>query len=262
MDRDELAKYLIEARIAGPVRTPREHNLANYRLLADRDPDYTFGLDFQGTWSFPEILALMAQRCGVEPDPGYDNGEDTINVQNTIERLDELARRVRTVARPGARVLLGTGHPTGLLAVHIELARWLRQSGAVVLRPEARWEEPEPSGRVRDRHVRYLAGVAVVTRGANLLHTHSPEPMRHMLAALADAGEPPPDLVIADHGFAGAAGAAGVPVVGFADSNDPALFVGEAEGLIEVCVPLDDNVPPHLYEPLSDYLLERLRNGS
>jgi hypothetical protein len=76
-----------------------------------------------------------------------------------------------------------------------------------------------------------------------------------MLAALAAAGEPPPDLVMADHGFAGAAGAAGVRTVGFADCNDPALFAGEAEGDIDVCVPLDDNVMPHLYVPMTRYLL-------
>ena len=70
--------------------------------------------------------------------------------------------------------------------------------------------------------------------------------MRGVLADLQDAGEALPDLVVADHGWAGAAGQAGVTAVGFADCNDPALFVGEAEGLVAVSVPLDDNVPPHL----------------
>ena len=76
-----------------------------------------------------------------------------------------------------------------------------------------------------------------------------------MLRALAEAGEPPPDLVVADHGWAGAAGQAGVTAVGFADSNDPALFVGEEEGKVAVAVPLDDNVAPHLYAPMTAYLL-------
>ena len=66
--------------------------------------------------------------------------------------------------------------------------------------------------------------------------------MRGLLAALAEDGEPPPDLVVADHGWAGAAGQAGITTVGFADCNDPALFVGEAEGKVAVVVPLDDNV--------------------
>ena len=81
--------------------------------------------------------------------------------------------------------------------------------------------------------------------------------MRAALADLAASGEPPPDLVVADHGWAGAAGQAGIDAVGFADCNDPALFVGEAEGRVRVCVPLDDNVMPHLYDPLTAYLLDR-----
>jgi hypothetical protein len=80
--------------------------------------------------------------------------------------------------------------------------------------------------------------------------------MEAMLAALRSAGEPMPDLVVADHGYAGAAGQAGVPTVGFADCNDPALFVGEAEGKVEVAVGLDDNVLPHHYPPVSAFLLD------
>jgi hypothetical protein len=51
-------------------------------------------------------------------------------------------------------------------------------------------------------------------------------------------------------------------VVGFADSNDPALFVGEAEGRVAVTVPLDDNVQPHLYAPVVDSLLAGLPQRS
>ncbi|HEX6920145.1 MAG TPA: phosphatase, partial [Actinomycetes bacterium] len=58
-------------------------------------------------------------------------------------------------------------------------------------------------------------------------------------------------------GWAGAAAQAGVEAVGFADSNDPALFVGEEEGTVAVAVPLDDNVAPHLYIPVTGYLLHR-----
>ena len=83
------------------------------------------------------------------------------------------------------------------------------------------------------------------------VHTHDAAPMEQMLAELGAAR---PDLVIADHGWAGAAGEAGVPTVAFADSNDPALFVGEAEGKIDVVVPLDDNVLPRYYTPLTERL--------
>jgi hypothetical protein len=64
--------------------------------------------------------------------------------------------------------------------------------------------------------------------------------------------------VIADHGWAGAAGEAGAHTVAFADCNDPGLFVGEAEGKIEVVVPLDDNVLPRYYAPLTERLVTQV----
>ena len=107
------------------------------------------------------------------------------------------------------------------------------------------------------RDLRYVNGVAMLHSGAELRHTHSPVPMQMILAALAEDGQPPPDLVVADHGWAGAAGEAGIDAIGYADCNDPALFVGEAEGKVLVSVPLDDNVAPHLYAPLTAYVLHR-----
>jgi hypothetical protein len=85
--------------------------------------------------------------------------------------------------------------------------------------------------------------------------------MELVLEALGDTGEPRPDLVVADHGWAGAAAEAGIDTLGYADCNDPALFVAEDEGKPLVTVPLDDNVPPHLYDPLSSYLLEGWAHG-
>jgi hypothetical protein len=255
--RGELIRWLVESRISGPVATSRENNLANFRLMAQRDPTYTFGLPLRGAWTFDDALALMAKRCGVAADPMYDAGEDTIDPELTVERIEAMADWLREVAERRGRVLIATGHPTGLLAVHLEIARALRAAGCTLLEPDAAWREVDRSGTPHERHIRHLLGVAVASQGANLLHTHSPVPMRIMLAALASSGQPPPDLVVADHGYAGAAGAAGVSTVGFADCNDPALFVGEAEGDVAVCVPLDDNVAPELYAPMTCYLLDR-----
>jgi hypothetical protein len=81
--------------------------------------------------------------------------------------------------------------------------------------------------------------------------------MEAMLAELAAESSDWPDLAIADHGWAGAAGEAGVDTVGFADCNDPALFAGAAEGKIKVVVPLDDGVSPHHYAPLTAYILDK-----
>jgi hypothetical protein len=58
-----------------------------------------------------------------------------------------------------------------------------------------------------------------------------------------------PDLVIADHGLAGAAIQAGVETLSIADVNDPALIVAKAQGRTEVVVVLDDHVPADAYWP-------------
>jgi hypothetical protein len=58
-----------------------------------------------------------------------------------------------------------------------------------------------------------------------------------------------PDLVLADHGFAGAAIEAGVETLSVADVNDPALILAKAQGRTEVVVVMDDHVAPDAYWP-------------
>lgn len=254
--RDELRAHLVASRIAGDVATSREDNLLKYGLLAARLPQSMFGLRPVGTWGLGEVLDVMVKRVGVSPDPTYLRGPDRIDPDLTLDGLDRLVAHLREAARPGARVLVATGHPAGLLPVHLAIAAGLRRAGARVLTPAAgrRYPTTTRHGRV-ERQIRYIGGVATVSTRGELNHTHSPRPMEMVLESLAAAGDSPPDLVVADHGWTGAAGEAGVTAVGFADSNDPALFVGEAEGTVAACVPLDDNVEPHLYEPVTAYLL-------
>jgi hypothetical protein len=252
-----LQDYLVAQRIAGDVATSREDNLRKYAMFADRSRGAMFGLDPKGTWDFADILDLMARRVGVSPDPGYRRGPDRIDPALTVAGLDRMAERLAAaVAAPGARVIVATGHPAGLLPVHLAVVAALRNRGARILTPAAGWsyQAGTRSGSTH-REIRYVGEVAMVSNRGELNHTHSPRPMEAILQSLADAGEVPPDLVVGDHGWAGAAGQAGVTAVGFADSNDPGLFVGEEEGTVAVAVPLDDNVAPHLYSPLTTYLL-------
>ncbi len=251
----DLRQHLIVTRIAGDVATTRENNLRNFGLMSARDPGYLFGLRPRGPWTPAEVLALMHQRVGVQADPVHAEGQDTIDPDRTIDRLDAMAERLRLAVERQERVILATGHPGGIGVIHLEVARVLRDRGCQILAPAEGWRFSEGDRR---RHVRYFAGVAVAASGASLHHTHSPAPMEAMLAELASTGQPPPDLVFGDHGWAGAAGQAGIDSVGFADCNDPALFVGEAEGTVLVSVPADDNVRPRLYAPMTAYLLRHV----
>ncbi|WP_043629751.1 phosphatase [Nonomuraea candida] len=252
LSRDELRDHLVSTRIAGDVATSRENNLDHYSSLANGDPYYALGLTFDQPWSYRDVLALMAKSAGVVSDPGHRSGQDTIDPDLTIDALDAMAERIAAVlARPRPRILFATGHPTGVLAIHLPLAAFCASRGAQLLSPAEGWTYAG-SGFGRPRRIRYLQDVAMLDDRGALVHSHDAAPMRHMLDEL---GADLPDLVIADHGWAGAAGEAGVPTVAFADCNDPGLFVGEAEGKLDVVVPLDDNVLPRYYAPLTERLV-------
>lgn len=242
-----MREYLVSHRIAGDVDTPRQNNLAALHRLAAGDERTWFGIVPERPYTFEELLGIMVARCGIDPDLDHVSGPDTIDPDLTVDRLDAMRERIAKAARDRETVFVATGHPAGVLAIHLPVAQALHHAGCELLTPSpgARFEY---AGRTRQ--LRYVGGVAVLSHHGELNHTHSAIPMRWLL----DEGLRP-GLVLADHGWAGAAAQAGLDVACFADCNDPALFAGAEEGKVGVVVPLDDNVLPHLYQPLADHLL-------
>jgi hypothetical protein len=250
VNRATLREHLVTTRIAGTVATPRDNNLRAMRRLAAGDEPSWFGIRRARDYSFEDVLSIMVERCGVHPDASYTEGPDTIDPDLTLDALDAMATRLGKAARSRERVFVATGHPIGVMAIHGPVARALRETGCELLTHEP-GIPVEYDGR---RHnLRYVGGVAAVSWHGLLRHTHSAVPMRTLLDRGLD-----PDLVLADHGWAGAAGEAGLDVMGFADCNDPALFVGAAEGKVGVVVPLDDNVRTRLYQPITRMLLDAI----
>lgn len=257
--RDELRRHLVRTMIAGDVATPRQNNLRHFRKMSAREPYYLFGLDLKRSWSFDETLEMMAELCGVDPDPGHFYGDDTIDPDLTIDALEAMADRLAFAAEHRQRVVLATGHPHTLLPFYQAVGRALLRRGCRVLMPADGWSyEPDLGDGPIRRTIFYAEEVATL-RGEDgrLHHTHDPHPMEAMLADLAAKSGDWPDLAMADHGWGGAAGEAGITTVGFADCNDPALFAGQAEGKIAVVVPLDDGVLPRHYTPLISFVLDR-----
>ncbi|MDH6700892.1 hypothetical protein P3T26_005377 [Streptomyces sp. MAA16] len=252
--RAELVDHLVRTRIAGEVATPRENNLSHYRQLANGSRHYWLGLELGDRWNDEQdVLAVMAERAGVNDDPEHRYGQDTIDPELTVDALERMAARLRTAAEERQSVLFATGHPGGLLDVHRATAAALRTAGCeIVVIPEGLQTE--------EGYVVQFADVSVLEHGASLWHTHSGEPMKAILTGLERAGRPLPDLVVADHGWAGYAGQHGVDSMGYADCNDPALFLAEAEGTVRVTVPLDDHVvSPRYYDPMTAYLLNEAK---
>ncbi|MEU2396007.1 phosphatase [Streptomyces sp. NPDC007369] len=262
-----LRAHLLAARLAGPVATTREESLRSYRLFAARDPRVLLGLDPERCWGEGELLGLMAEKCGVSADPAHVSGPDVIDPERTLAALQAFAERLRAAAAARAPVLFGTGHPHRLLGFYASLAWAMSAAGCDVLTP-AQGVSVDITTRfgVRTHTLDYVRGVALVREpgarppaSATGAHTHSPLPVRIALGALAEVGGPLPELVVGDHGWVCGAGQLGVEAIGLADTDDPALFVGEAEGRVSVAVPLDDAVRADYYRPLTRYLLDRAR---
>lgn len=260
-----LRAHLLAARLAGPVATSREESLRSYRLFAARDPRVLLGLDPEGGWGEGDLLRLMADRCGVSADPAHVSGPDVIDPERTVAALEAFAGRLRAAAGARAPVLFGTGHPHRLLGFYAALAGAMSAAGCVVLTPAQGVPVDVPTRfGVRTYGIDYVRGVALVREpgvrpaaGATGAHSHSPLPVRVALGALAEAGGPLPGLVVGDHGWVCGAGQLGVEAIGLADTDDPALFVGESEGRVSVAVPLDDAVRADYYRPLTRYVLDR-----
>lgn len=250
--RASLHEHLLATRIAGDTRTSRENAVRNAEKLAAGDPDKHLGVGARGR-DAAEVLRAVADLCGCSADLAECDGPGYIDPARTLDALRLMGDRVEHAVRRTERVLIATGHPTGLLPMYQAVARALAEAGVKLQTPRENELLDPPRKFHRRRLIRYLDGVAVLNTGADLLHTHESWPMDRLLDAIE-----PPHLVLADHGFAGAACIRGIETVCFTDVNDPAIAVAKADGLLDVVVPLDDNVPPGWYDPLRDYLLGRL----
>lgn len=246
----ELAVALEAGRITGEVGTPRENNLSHIHRFLDQERQFDFGVELTQEWDYEKVFALMVEKVGLRPDPKFTEGVDTISTERCIAALVRFGDVLGSAVAAEARILFATGHPGGMLPVHMAFADWAAENGAEVISPDGYIAVPEIGGDLRR-----IGGVGVWHQHGGVPHTHLAEPMGALLDELTTRGEEAPDLVVADHGWAGCAGTRGVRSIGFADCNDPALFVAEAQGQVEVSVPLDDDVVPQLYQPLIDFVL-------
>ena len=281
-----LRDQLVAARLAGHVQTSRQDTLTKCARLIAGDDTVTFGLSDWRDATFSEVVAAVTALCGGDlhaagnkrpgqnrpaagdlhsgqelpaagdlhaagGDPDRDDAPGWIDPEATLAGVARHRERLAGVAAAGgARVLVATGHPAGLLPHYQAVARSLQSSGSQLLTPaEGR---PLPGGEGGRRELRYLEGVACVSDGASLRHTHR---AGYMQAALAEVG-PGVELVVADHGFAGAAIEQGIPTLSIADLNDVALPLAQARGRTDGVLPIDDNLAPRLFVQVTAAMLE------
>lgn len=232
------ADRLLAASLAG---TNTSHgartNLHKINQLLEHHDSTTFGMeDLLWEVSFEEAYEAVARQLGYPPDHEETPGRGCIDPVRTAAGLVEAGERIKEIAGVSGRFLFGTGHPGALLVYYLGLARWVEELGGEVLFMEVRGRDE------RDLPLDWAGPVAVMGDGASMLHTHDPAPMQSILREVGAL-----DLVLADHGFAGAAVAAGIPTVAIMDTNDPALAVVASRGADLAVVPMDDNRPLNSY---------------
>ena len=64
------------------------------------------------------------------------------------------------------------------------------------------------------------------------------------------------DVVIAGHGMAGAAIERGIQTLSIADVNDPALPLAQLRGRTDAVLPIDDNLAPSVFVPVTAAMLD------
>jgi len=251
---EDLREHLVATRIAGSVMTQVGDVLRKAQYVADGDPKHCFGLSGLAG-SVDKVLEQVTAQFGWTYRPGEpEDGPTWIDPDLVVAELDRAAERLALAGRERQRVLLASGHPTGTMALWQRIGLALEAAGCEVLRfgegTTVPGFAPGYTGRVR-----YVLNVAVLSSSGDLYHTHSPSPMEQVL----DRADGPIDLVLADHGWAGAAIERGYDTVSIADVNDPALPMAKHAGRTSIVIGMDDNVWPADYDPVVAYLVAGLR---
>ena len=235
----------------------RQNNISKIHALVTGEGDDDFGISGTQDHSPQEVLGWLSEITGCSTALDDVAGCDVMDAERTVDAIVAAARRLRAEAERGAVLLAATGHPTGMLEHNMRVVDAYRRAGGKVL--HLREEESFPIGS-RNLQVRYIGSVGCLADWGALRLTHSAAPMEALLE-----GEPWPDIVLGDHGFAGAAIERGIPTVAVMDINDPALAIawaraGRHDARDVLIVPMDDNRPPRLYEP-SWRLFEQILDG-
>jgi hypothetical protein len=253
--REDLAQALVAGGVAGPAGHPHHNVFRNIRMLVEHDPDKLFGLsDMPEPFGFEDIVRIVGEASGAPIDALATEGSPDIDSGAVLDACEAVGQRLAAAARRGERILFATGHPGDLDPLYGAIAELAEAGGAQIARlaEGVSWSD-ENAGH--GWTIAYHGAVGMVTDGERPRHTHRADAMERMLE------EERPDLVLADHGFAGAAIQAGVETLSVADVNDPALIVAKAQGRTELVVVLDDHVPPEAYWPCFQAVAARFSAG-
>lgn len=236
--RKKLSAVLLASGVTGEIRNHgAKTNLESLSRLRKADPYVTFGIKVveqaarKGKFTQMQLIGIMAESLGISPERFKQTGPGFINSELTGERLGQMMDIIDDTIAAGGTIVLATAHPGSLLGYYLRIAQIVLGRGGVLA------ATPVPVPVAEYRWIDAISGVHVLTDEGNLLHTHDSQGFDLFLQKLPEA----PALVIADHGYAGAAINLGIKTIALHDVDDPGIPVAAHLGCDVLAIPMNDN---------------------
>lgn len=229
---------LLSSRVTGEIGNHgAKTNLESLSRLQKSDPYVTFGIKAvevaanNHDFTMPKLIEIVSASLGITADRFKQDGPGFIDASLTGERLSEMMGVIEDTIANDGRIVLATSHPGSLLAYYLRLAQLITSRGGSLATTSA------PVLIAPYRWIDSVNGVYVLTDEGGLLHTHDSAGFDLFLSELPKV----PDLVIADHGYAGAAINRHIKTIAIHDVDDPGIPVAAYLGCDVLAIPMNDN---------------------
>ncbi len=214
--------------------------------LARRNPASTMGIS--GKFLLHALDSGSIEECAEEVY-GIDSSLASVHIDAdlTMIALDEAFDRISKAARQGAKIIFASSRPAATLPLLIEIARLSENIGATILQSFDDTSSFIADGR-KGRHFSWSGGVAVMSDGESILASNDAKAADNLLFHL-----PRPDLVVADHIFAGAAITGGYPTIAFAGLESLAVGVASVPENQCLAVPISLSRTANRYSIIANF---------
>jgi hypothetical protein len=221
--------------------------------LARRQIQSTMGIS--GKYFLHALDSGSIEQCAEEVY-GIDTTQPSVFIdpELTMIALDEACARIAESAMHGARIIFACSRPSATLPLFIELAKLSKDAGANILESFDNTSSFISDGR-KGRRFTWSGSVAVVTDSESLLSCNDAKAADDLLFHL-----PRPDLVVADHIFAGAALTSGLPTIAFTGIESLAVSVASVPEAQCLAIPISINQPSTHYDIIANFAKSYFKN--
>ena len=223
---------LIDAHLTGELtHNSRLINEQAVRELIAQNPYWGLRLTAcdQVGRDFDVLRAIIVESFGITMADFEGSETSMINPERTATQLHHGLTTLLEAAKAGKTIALATGHPGSMMETYRWVGELITAAGGKMWTIETHYKAPH--GHYLDQ----IGGVTTLSDEGSLMHSHDSDGLEELLSAA------PPDMLLADHGYAAAGVNAGIPTVAFYDTDDPALPIAATITPSLIHIPMNDN---------------------